>query len=72
MGEMPITFPEKCNGCGRCLEVCQCGALTLVNNVIAAREVVECDWCAQCEAICPTGAIVCPFEIVMEEPDQAS
>ena len=34
MAEMPIIDPEKCNGCGLCVNVCRNNALILVNNVI--------------------------------------
>ena len=67
MAEMPVLAPEKCNGCGLCVTVCQCNALVIVNNIITIIETVECDWCTDCEAVCPTGAISCPFEIVIQE-----
>jgi MinD superfamily P-loop ATPase len=68
VAEMPIIDPEKCDGCGLCVTVCQCNGLVIVNNVITIIETVECDWCTDCEAVCPTGAIRCPFEIVIQEP----
>ena len=67
MAEMPIIDPEKCDGCGLCVTVCQCNGLVIVNNVITIIETVECDWCTDCEAVCPTWAIRCPFEIVIQE-----
>lgn len=66
MIEMPTVDLEKCNGCGLCVSVCHCSALTIVNDVVAITETEECGWCAMCEAVCPTGAIYCPFEIVIE------
>lgn len=67
MSEMPIIEAEKCSGCGLCVSVCACGALTMVGNVITVVEVDDCGWCAQCELVCPNGAISLPFEIVIEE-----
>lgn len=67
MAEMPVIEPEKCNGCGLCIEVCTCHALVLVDNVITIIETEECGWCLQCELVCPTGAINCPFDIIIEE-----
>ncbi len=67
MTEMPIIDPGKCDGCGLCVGVCQCNALTVVRKIITIIETVRCDWCTDCEAVCPTGAISCPFEIVVQE-----
>ena len=67
MSEVPVLDQAKCNGCGLCIEVCQCNGLILVKNVVTIIETIECDWCTYCEAVCPTGAISCPFEIVIEE-----
>jgi ferredoxin len=67
MVEMHIIVAQKCDGCGLCVGVCHCKALTIVNNIIAIIETVECDWCTDCELVCPTGAISCPFEIVIQE-----
>jgi NAD-dependent dihydropyrimidine dehydrogenase PreA subunit len=64
---MPLIDPEKCDGCGLCLDVCSCGGFVLTGDVISIKETVNCDWCTLCEAICPTGAITCSFEILIQE-----
>ena len=66
MSEGPIIYSDKCNGCGLCVSVCQCGALIIVGNVVTVIETKQCDWCTDCEAVCITGALRCPFEIVIE------
>ena len=67
MAEMPFIDQDKCDGCGLCVGVCRCNALTVVNKIITIIETVECDWCTDCELVCPTGAISCPFEIILQE-----
>ena len=68
MIEMPIIDAQRCDGCGLCVTVCQRNALAVVKKVVIFVETGECDWCTDCEAVCRTGAIVCPFEIVSQEP----
>ena len=63
---MPVTYVERCNGCGLCVGVCPCKSIVLVDNVVSLIQTEECDWCLECEAVCPNGAIACPFEIVIE------
>lgn len=68
----PIVDKEKCDGCGLCVTVCKCGALTIVANVVVVKATEDCHWCTECEAVCPTGALTCPFEIVIEEITEES
>jgi len=68
VAEMPVIYPQKCDGCGLCVGVCHLNALVIVNNIITIIESVECDWCTDCEAVCLTGAISCPFEIILQKP----
>jgi uncharacterized Fe-S center protein len=66
MAEMPIIDRGMCRGCGLCVDVCACGALKVVGEVIEAIEMENCGWCTLCELVCPYGAISCPFEIIVE------
>lgn len=60
----PAIYPEKCNGCALCIDVCQEGLLFMENQRIAIRAGADCDWCGSCEQVCPAGAISCPFDII--------
>jgi len=70
MAEMPTIEPARCNGCGLCVEVCHCGVLAIVDNVVKLNIKPECKgcthWCALCELVCPNGAISYPFDVVIE------
>ena len=70
MVKMPVVDRKKCNGCGLCVEVCQCQVLVLVGNAVEVKEDGKCQlctsWCTMCEMVCPTGAIECPFEVIIE------
>jgi len=50
-----------CRGCGRCVEVCEFGAPSLVEvspgNKVARVNPVMCKGCGACASVCPTGAM---------------
>jgi heterodisulfide reductase subunit A len=50
-----------CRGCGRCVEVCEFGASSLVEGLsgmkVARVNAVMCKGCGACASICPTGAM---------------
>ncbi len=60
---LPVLYPDKCNGCSLCISVCPGGLLYLWDGKVAVQKSGTCDWCAYCEAVCPTNAIICPLEI---------
>ncbi len=70
MLEMPEIDPEKCDGCGLCVDVCGCHAVVMVGNRATIIETKLCGWCALCEVVCPIGAIRCAYDIVIEEPSE--
>ena len=47
---------KKCNGCGKCIDVCPNNAITLNN---AKAEILEpkCRVCCACVMVCPLKAI---------------
>jgi 4Fe-4S ferredoxin len=62
-----VYLPEKCIGCGTCVQVCSKGALVIGSVGAVARRLIdkdfiekrkgECTMCALCARICPTGAL---------------
>jgi MinD superfamily P-loop ATPase len=61
-GRAPRLDPEKCTGCGRCLELCRFDAITLVAVEDGREEKAEindfaCDCCGLCALACPAEAI---------------
>jgi len=61
----PVIYLDRCNGCGRCVDVCPAHALEVVQGKVQLLH-TDCDYCGECEAACPTGAIGCPYDIVWE------
>jgi len=48
--------PEKCTGCGKCVEECPAEAISLQNEVAVVDE-DECTECGLCESVCEDEAI---------------
>ena len=48
--------PEKCDGCGECVEECPAGAISIENGKAVLKEAL-CKGCGACGAVCPTEAI---------------
>jgi formate hydrogenlyase subunit 6/NADH:ubiquinone oxidoreductase subunit I len=64
-----IPIPEldlvRCDGCGRCVEVCPDQALQLVGGRPRLVADSDCTYCGRCEDTCPTGALALVYEIVI-------
>jgi hypothetical protein len=52
----PVTYSQKCTGCGECVSVCQVEAITLVNKK-SSIDGAKCIGCASCIAACRFEAI---------------
>ena len=48
---------EKCTGCGKCVERCPEGAITLNEQGIAVVDKEKCTGCNKCSKACPALAI---------------
>ncbi len=53
---VPTLDPDKCNGCGKCGEICQYSAVVAMNKKVLLFPEL-CHGCAGCWLVCPTGAI---------------
>ena len=56
-----------CDGCGKCLAVCQPRALALVDGVAVLARPDLCEYDGGCEPICPAGAIALPYLVLFAE-----
>ena len=50
-------FPEKCTGCGRCIEVCPHGVFKLSDKKASITDKDLCMECGACAMNCEFGAI---------------
>ncbi len=50
------TINTRCNKCGKCLDVCESGAINLIEEGIAIDR-KNCNFCYKCVEICPTLAV---------------
>jgi NAD-dependent dihydropyrimidine dehydrogenase PreA subunit len=57
---------ERCDGCGRCLEICPSSAIALQGEKAIIEE-SRCTGCEVCLDACPQGAILA-VELVTNEP----
>lgn len=55
-GDKAGITPERCSGCGRCLDVCRFGAVER-NGDVCRIEALSCEGCAACFFQCPADAI---------------
>ncbi len=62
--------PERCRTCLRCLEVCDQGALNLIDGRIAL-DYSKCSQCMACAAVCTNGGITSIGETLSPEETKA-
>lgn len=48
--------PDKCSGCGKCIEACRFGAIRKMENTCEI-DAFSCEGCGVCTAVCPSSAI---------------
>jgi electron transfer flavoprotein alpha subunit len=63
--------PEKCTGCGSCVDICPADAIELINEKAVIHE-DDCELCGSCEATCEAGAITIAAEASPERDGDLS
>ncbi|RLE51225.1 MAG: ferredoxin [Candidatus Methanomethylicota archaeon] len=53
----PVVDPEKCVGCGTCVQVCPVGVYELQEGKAVPVNADQCIGCKACEVQCPSQAI---------------
>jgi NAD-dependent dihydropyrimidine dehydrogenase PreA subunit len=56
-GHSLVLDQERCNGCGRCEEVCPHAVFTVAARKAAIAHGEDCMECGACRVNCPVGAI---------------
>lgn len=54
--EIPVADESRCNQCGKCAELCQFKAISLMGKIILTYSEM-CHGCGGCIAVCPEGAL---------------
>ena len=50
--------PQKCTGCGICVDACETNCIEGIEGYIHMKEDVDCTKCEQCKKVCPEEAII--------------
>lgn len=58
-GHTAVIDEAACTQCGRCMELCQFGAVHLKDGVFGI-DALDCEGCGVCHKLCPAGAIEFP------------
>ena len=61
-GEKAVIDPEKCIGCGRCLEHCRFDAIQSVGDICRVDE-YACEGCGVCQLVCPQEAVSLKLDV---------
>ncbi|MDQ1331702.1 MAG: hypothetical protein QG578_1970 [Thermodesulfobacteriota bacterium] len=54
--EIPVADESRCSQCGKCAELCQFKAISLMGKIILTYQEM-CHGCGGCIAVCPEGAL---------------
>jgi NAD-dependent dihydropyrimidine dehydrogenase PreA subunit len=57
MAYNPVVDPEKCEGCGECVDICPMEVFEMQNEKSVAVNADACEGCESCVETCEPGAI---------------
>jgi MinD superfamily P-loop ATPase len=60
---LPTINPERCDGCGLCVDYCPGDAVEMVERKPQITQPAFCSYCGICEEICPRSAIELLYQI---------
>ena len=56
-GRKPFLLPDKCSGCGECVEVCRFDAIEAADETMIRIDNISCEGCGVCAHVCPSQSI---------------
>jgi NAD-dependent dihydropyrimidine dehydrogenase PreA subunit len=60
---IPTINLERCDRCGKCVDLCPEDALRMTDQGPVFNHPITCTYCSICEDVCPQSAIRAPLKV---------